>query len=132
LDPPTPHFSGPEAKEQVVVSTGGGVEPEQAENARKNDHEASQIRDMFPAMKGKAVLTVPPTTRKRQESLQTYDTSSQIPEMPPEVLGDEEGEQLVTYEKGMVQGCYNRHPAREETYSVTACLLQAYLLELDY
>ena len=38
--------------------------------------------------------------------------------MPPKVLGDEEDEQLVTYEKGLVQGCYNRHPAREETYSL--------------
>jgi hypothetical protein len=28
LDPPTPHFSGPEAKEQAVISTGGDVEPE--------------------------------------------------------------------------------------------------------
>jgi len=45
-DPPTPHFSGPDAKEQAVVSTGGDVEPEQAENASKNDYEASQIRDM--------------------------------------------------------------------------------------
>jgi hypothetical protein len=76
LDPPTPHFSGPKAKEQAVVSTGGDIEPEEAENASK-----------------------------RQESLQTYDTSSQIPETPPEVLGDEEAEQLITYEKGMVQGC---------------------------
>ena len=42
LDPPTPHFSGPEAKEQAVVSTGGDVEPEQAENASKNGHEASR------------------------------------------------------------------------------------------
>jgi hypothetical protein len=33
-------------------------------------------------------------------------------------LGDEEDEQLVTYEKGLVQCCYNRHPAREETYSL--------------
>jgi hypothetical protein len=42
--------------------------------------------------------------------------------MPPEVLGDGEDEQLVTYE--LVQGCYNRHPAREETYS----LLHAYCM----
>jgi hypothetical protein len=59
LDPPTPHFSRPEAKEQAVVSTGGDVEPEQAGNVSKKDHEASP-----PAMKGKAVPTVPPTTRK--------------------------------------------------------------------
>jgi hypothetical protein len=59
LDPPTPHFSRPEAKEQAVVSTGGDVEPEQAGNVSKKDHEASPL-----AMKGKAVLTVPPTTRK--------------------------------------------------------------------
>jgi hypothetical protein len=114
LDPPTPHFSRPEAKEQAVVSTGGDVEPEQAGNVSKKDHEASP-----PAMKGKAVLTVPPTTRKDRRAY-TYDTSSQIPGMPPEVLGDEEDEQLVTYE--LVQGCYNRHPAREETCS----LLHAY------
>jgi hypothetical protein len=40
-----------------------------------------------PAMKGKAVLTVPPSTRKDKGSVQTYDTSSQIPEMPPGSLG---------------------------------------------
>ena len=66
---------------------------------------------MRPVMKGIAVLTVPPDNSQRQESVQTYDISSQIPEMPSEVLGDEEDEQLVTYEKGLVQGCYNRHPA---------------------
>jgi hypothetical protein len=44
--------------------------------------------------------------------------------MPPEVLGDE---QLVTYEKGLAQGCYNRHPAREETYSLLhACCWDTY------
>lgn len=53
-DPPTPHFSGPEAKEQAVVSTGGDVEPEQAENASKNDHEASQIRGMSPSNEGES------------------------------------------------------------------------------
>jgi hypothetical protein len=51
------------------------------------------------------------------------DTSSQIPEMPPEVLGDEEHKQLVTYEKGMVQGCYNRHPGLRRDILVTVCLL---------
>jgi hypothetical protein len=61
-------------------------------------------------MKGIAVLTVPPTTRKDRRAYK-HDTSSQIPEMPPEVLGDEEDEQLVTYEKGLVQGCCNGHPA---------------------
>ena len=45
-------------------------------------------------------------------------------------LGDEEDEQLVTYEKGPVQGCYNRHPAREETYSLlhTCCMPAAGIL----
>jgi hypothetical protein len=43
----------------------------------------------------------PADNSQRQESIHTYDTSSQIPEMPPEVLGDEEDEQLVTYEKGL-------------------------------
>ena len=60
----------------------------------------------------------PADNSQRQESIHTYDTSSQIPEMPPEVLGDEEDEQLVIYEKGLVQGCYNRYPAREGTYSL--------------
>ena len=95
LDPPTPHFSRPEAKEQVVVSAGGDIEPEQAENASENDHKASP-----PAVEGKAVLTVPPTTRKDRRAY-THDTNSQIPEMPPEILSDEEDEQLATYEKGL-------------------------------
>ena len=38
-------------------------------------------------------------------------------------LGDEEDEQLVTYEKGMVQGCYNRHPGSRRDILVTVCLL---------
>src|SRR5437868_12450612 len=76
-------------------------------------------------MKGKAALTVPPTTRKDRRACK-HDTSSQIPEMPPQVLGDEEDKQLVTYEKGLVQGCYNRHPAREKTYSLLhACSMHA-------
>jgi hypothetical protein len=36
--------------------------------------------------------------------------------MHPEVLDDEEDKQLVTYERGLVQGYYNGRPAREETY----------------
>lgn len=45
--------------------------------------------------------------------------------MPPEVLGDEEDEQLVTYE--LVQGCYNTQLEKRHTrYSMpTACLLLA-------
>jgi hypothetical protein len=69
---------------------------------------------MSPSNEGESGSDRPAVNPQRQESVQTYDTSSQIPEMPPEVLGDEEDEQLVTYE--LVQGCYNRHPAREETY----------------
>jgi hypothetical protein len=94
FDPPTSHFSGPEVKEQAVVSTGGDVEPEQAENASKNDHEASQIRDMSPSNEGESGTDCHADNPQRQESVQAYDTSSQIPEMTPEVLGDEEDEQL--------------------------------------
>ena len=117
-DPPTPHFSGPEAKEQAVVGTGEDAEPEQAENASKNDHEDSQIRDMSPSNEGESGTDRPAGNSQRQESVQTYDTSPQIPETPPEVLYDEEDEQLVTREKGLVQGCSNRHPVREETYGI--------------
>jgi hypothetical protein len=70
-----------------------------------------------PTMKGKAVLIVPPATRKDRRAYK-HDTSPQIPETPLEVLCDEEDEQLVTHEKGLVQGCSNRHPAREETYGI--------------
>jgi hypothetical protein len=92
-----------------------------------------------PAMKGKAVLTAPPSTRKDRRAYKHMTPVPRFLRCLREVLGDEEDEQLVTYEKELVQGCYNRHPAREETYSLLhACctpaarLLQAYLLELDY
>jgi len=68
----------------------------------------------------------PADNSQRQESVQTYDTSSQIPEILPEVLVMKRIEQLVTYEKALVQGCYNGHPAREETYSLRhACCMPA-------
>ena len=46
--------------------------------------------------------------------------------MPLEVSGDEEDEQLVTHEKGLVQGRYKKYPAQEETYSLLhACCKRA-------
>jgi hypothetical protein len=55
----------------------------------------------FPAMKGITVLTV----AKDRRAYKHMTPVPRFPETPPEVLGDEEAEQLITYEKGMVQGC---------------------------
>jgi hypothetical protein len=82
---------------------------------------------MSPSNEGESGTDRPADNSQRQESVQTYDTSSQIPEMPPEVSGDEEDEKLVIYEKGLVQGCYNRYPARGETYLLLhACCWHTY------
>ena len=85
-DPPTPHSSEPEAKEQVAVSTGEDVEPEQAENASKNDHEeASQLRDMSSCDYGETVLIVPPTTRKERRA---YKNVTPVPRLLTPYEGD--------------------------------------------
>jgi hypothetical protein len=55
--------------------------------------------------------------------------------MPPEVLGDEEDEQLVTYEKDWSKAATmdTQLEKRHTRYCMpAACLVQAYLLELDY
>jgi hypothetical protein len=57
---------------------------------------------MSPSNEGESGTDRPAGNSQRQESVQTYDTSPQIPETPPEVLCDEEDEQLVTHEKGLV------------------------------
>src|SRR5436305_14167639 len=110
-----PHFLGPNQKSRPLLVMEETLNQSKLKMLARMIVRSVKSEICPPVMKRIAVLIVLPTTRKDRRAY----ASSQIPEMPPEVLGDEEDEQLVTYEKGLVQGCYNRHPARRRDILIT-------------